>query len=104
MDYHKGSLSETAMFRYKELLSPKLTLRHCNGFSYKMTKSIPSKFDLEKQRDFIRYYDELKAFCIKEEPVLFIDAVHSTQAIKIIHRWISTVQDKSLATTEVTVS
>ncbi|PCS24269.1 hypothetical protein [Candidatus Enterovibrio escicola] len=26
-DYHKRSLAKTAMFRYKELLNPKLTLR-----------------------------------------------------------------------------
>ncbi len=28
--YHKLSLTETAMFRYKQLLSPKLTLRNYN--------------------------------------------------------------------------
>ncbi len=29
--YHKRSLVETAMFRYKKLLSPKLTLRDYNA-------------------------------------------------------------------------
>jgi hypothetical protein len=29
--YHRRSLSETAMYRYKQLLSPKLALRHYNA-------------------------------------------------------------------------
>ena len=30
-DYHQRSLSETAMYRYKQLISPKLSLRDYNG-------------------------------------------------------------------------
>ncbi len=31
MDYHKRSLAETAMFRYKQLLNPKLTFHNYNA-------------------------------------------------------------------------
>ena len=30
-DYHQRSLSETAMYRYKQLISPKLSLRDYNA-------------------------------------------------------------------------
>ncbi len=72
---------------------------HHNGFSYKMPKGVPHKFDEAKQQAFIEAYDALKASCGVDESILFIDAVHPTQATKITHGWIRTGQDKVLETT-----
>lgn len=55
---------------------------HRNGFTYKKPSSVPHKFSEEKQRQFIEYYDELKV-AAGDDQVLFIDAVHPTQATKI---------------------
>lgn len=72
---------------------------HHNGFSYKMPKGVPHKFDEAKQQAFIEAYEALKASCSKDESILFIDAVHPTQATKISHGWIQTGQDKPIETT-----
>ncbi|WP_340681157.1 IS630 family transposase [Paraglaciecola sp.] len=72
---------------------------HKNGFSYKKPKGVPHKFDAAKQQDFIEQYKELKANCGADETILFMDAVHPTQATKISHGWIRTGQDKSIETT-----
>jgi hypothetical protein len=47
---------------------------HKHRFSYKQPKGVPHKFSVEKQTEFIRHYEELKA----QLPLLFIDAVHAT--------------------------
>jgi transposase len=70
-----------------------------NGFSYKKPKGVPHKFDVAKQQDFVEQYKELKANCGADETILFMDAVHPTQATKISHGWIRTGQDKSIETT-----
>lgn len=72
---------------------------HKNGFSYKKPKGVPHKFDAAKQQAFVEQYEQLKANCGAEETILFMDAVHPTQATKISHGWIRTGQDKSIETT-----
>jgi transposase len=72
---------------------------HKNGFSYKKPKGVPHKFDAAKQQAFIEQYEQLKASCGADETILFMDAVHPTQATKISHGWIRTGQDKSIETT-----
>jgi len=71
---------------------------HNNGFSYKMPKGVPHKFDSEKQSQFIEYYQSLKAQ-VTDEPILFIDAMHPTQATKVSCGWIKKGQDKTIETT-----
>lgn len=71
---------------------------HQQGFSYKKPKSVPHKFDTQKQADFIKKYTELKSQAI-DEPILFIDAVHPTQATKISYSWIKKGEDKPIETT-----
>lgn len=70
-----------------------------NGFSYKKPKGVPHKFDAAKQQAFVEQYAELKANCGADETILFMDAVHPTQATKITHGWIRTGQDKPIETT-----
>ena len=72
---------------------------HQHGFSYKHPKGVPHKFDAEKQAEFIRYYEALKASLSDDNPLLFIDAVHPTQATKVTSGWIKTGFDKAIETT-----
>lgn len=72
---------------------------HHHGFSYKQPKGVPHKFDEAKQHAFIEAYNLLKGNCGKDESIVFIDAVHPTQATKISHGWIRRGQDKALETT-----
>lgn len=71
---------------------------HRNGFTYKKPSGVPHKFSEEKQRQFIEYYEELK-ITVGDEPVLFIDGVHPTQATKISYGWIRKGQKKAVKTT-----
>jgi hypothetical protein len=52
-------------------------------FSYKQPKGVPNKFEVDKQAAFIEYYEQLKDNLSENEPLLFMDAVHPTQATKI---------------------
>lgn len=73
---------------------------HHNGFSYKKPKGVPHKFDEQSQQTFIDEYEALKqSTSPDEEPILFIDAVHPTQATKVSYGWIRTGQDKPVKTT-----
>jgi len=72
---------------------------HHNGFSYKKPKGVPHKFDVEKQAEFIETYTELKETLSNDEPLLFMDAVHPTQATKITSGWIKKGVDKPIETT-----
>ena len=71
---------------------------HQHGFSYKKPKSVPHKFDPQKQAQFIKEYTELKSQVV-DEPILFIDAIHPTQATKISYGWIKKGEDKPIETT-----
>lgn len=71
---------------------------HQHGFSYKKPKPVPHKFDPQKQANFIKEYTELKSQIV-DEPILFIDAMHPTQATKISYGWIKKGEDKPIETT-----
>ncbi|WP_413283639.1 IS630 family transposase [Vibrio sp. MA40-2] len=68
---------------------------HHNAFSYKQPKGVLHRFNPEAQDAFIQYYQELK----KNEPILFMDAVHPSQATKITYGWIRKGEDKVIETT-----
>ena len=72
---------------------------HQNGFSYKKPKGVPHKADADKQAEFIKTYKALKAELPEDEALLFIDAVHPTQATKITSGWIKKGADKIINTT-----
>ena len=71
---------------------------HHHGFSYKYPKGVPHKFDEEKQAEFIEKYTALKAQAV-DEPILFMDAMHPTQATKVSCGWIKKGHDKAIETT-----
>jgi len=72
---------------------------HQHGFSYKHPKGVPHKFDAEKQAQFIREYEALKASLACDEALLFIDTTHPTQATKVTSGWIKIGVDKVIETT-----
>ncbi|KHD28693.1 DDE endonuclease [Xenorhabdus nematophila] len=72
---------------------------HRQGFSYKKPKGVPHKLDADKQQKFRDDYQALKDKVGQDEPILFIDAVHPTQATKLSHGWIRKGQVKTLETT-----
>ena len=71
-----------------------------HGFSYKSPKGEPSKADIEKQKEFIEIYNQLKEVSDKnDEPILFIDGVHPSMQTKLSHGWIKKGQEKEVPTT-----
>jgi transposase len=73
---------------------------HRQGFSYKKPKGHPHKSDPELQEQFVEEYKALKeAVKGKDEPILFMDSVHPTQATKLTYGWIRKGQTKHIGTT-----
>lgn len=72
---------------------------HRNGFSYKKPKGLPHKADAELQQRFVEEYNELKQQVGGDEPILFMDSVHPTQATKLAYGWIRTGTTKHVGTT-----
>jgi hypothetical protein len=73
--------------------------QHQHQFSYKQPKGVPHKFDVDKQAALIEYYAQFKDNLRENEPLLFMDAVHPTQATKITPEWIKKGVDKLIETT-----
>jgi len=67
-------------------------------FSHKKPKGTPAKFNVARQAEFIKKYDELKATLSSNELILFMDSVHPTQETKITYGWIRTGVEKLIAT------
>ena len=72
---------------------------HRQGFSYKKPKGLPHKADPELQKQFVAEYEQLKKEVGDEEPILFMDSVHPTQATKLAYGWIRTGKTKHVGTT-----
>ena len=72
---------------------------HQQGFTYKKPKGVPHKADTEKLAEFVEHYEALKASLPEDEVLLFMDAVHPTQATKITSGWIRKGVDKVINTT-----
>ncbi|CAM4407528.1 MAG: IS630 family transposase ISSpu23 [Legionella sp.] len=72
---------------------------HRNGFSYKKPKGLPHKADAQLQQEFVAKYLQLKEEAGSEEPILFMDSVHPTQATKLAYGWIRTGKVRHVGTT-----
>ena len=72
---------------------------HSHGFSYKQPKGVPHKFSEEKQAEFIEEYETIKSSLQEDDVLMFMDAVHPTQATKITYGWLPTGTDKAVETT-----
>jgi transposase len=69
------------------------------GFVYKKPKGRPFKADRQKQEAFIAFYEDLMNTSAENEPILFGDSVHPTQASKLTYGWIFKGEDHVLPTT-----
>jgi hypothetical protein len=72
---------------------------HPHAFSFKKPKGFLHKANPKLQEEFITVYEKLKDEECRDAPILFIDAVHPTQAIKLYYGWIRTGQTKHVETT-----
>ena len=72
---------------------------HQHGFTYKKPKGVPHKTDADKQAKFVEKYETLKAGLSESEVLLFMDAVHPTQATKVTSGWIRKGVAKIINTT-----
>ncbi len=72
---------------------------HRHGFTYKKPKGRPYKADPDQQAAFIKKYKKLKSTLKDEEKIIFIDAVHPTQATKLSYGWIKKGETVEIATT-----
>lgn len=72
---------------------------HSYNFVYKKPVGVPRKIDPEAQKEFIKYYKNLKDNLNEDEVIIFMDSVHPTQNTKITYGWIKKGTDKPLSTT-----
>lgn len=57
-------------------VSGMIDLLHRLKFTYKKSKLVPAKADKEKQEQFLKQLEELRANKGKDDPVLYMDGVH----------------------------
>ena len=68
-------------------------------FVYKKPKGRPFKANREQQEAFIKFYNDLMNTTLDDEPILFGDSVHPTQASKLSYGWIFKGEDPIIPTT-----
>lgn len=73
-------------------------LLHRLGFVYKQIIATPGKLNEEKQGQFIKEYEELKATKTEDEIILFGDGVHPTHNIHKTKAWIKRGEEKQVKT------
>lgn len=72
---------------------------HNHGFVYKNPRGVPARANLEAQEKFIAEYEDLMNTTPEDEPILFGDCVHPTQATKLSRGWIKKGKDQYIPTT-----
>ena len=70
-----------------------------HGFVYKKPKGFPGKGNAEAQEKFIAVYKKLLNTTLEDEPVLFGDSVHPTQATILSYGWIKRGKEHHIPTT-----
>lgn len=68
------------------------------GFTYKKPHCVPGKRNIEKQKDFIDFYNALKKNKEEDDRIYFIDAVHPTHNTKPAYGWILKGEKKEIKT------
>jgi len=58
------------------------------GFVYKKAKIVPGNPNPEKQKEFIKKYEELRENLPEDEEIFFLDGVHPTHNVKASYGWI----------------
>ena len=70
-----------------------------HGFVYKKPKGFPAKANEKAQAKFIEDYHRLMQTVPEEEPILFGDSVHPTQATVLSYGWIKKGKEHHVPTT-----
>jgi len=73
-------------------------LLHRMKFSYKKTKVIPGKVNLEKQEQFKEAYELLKTTKRPEDKIYFVDASHPHHNNRPFYGWIYKGEEKAIKT------
>lgn len=73
-------------------------LLHRLGFVYKQVIGIPGKLNEEKQKAFVKAYEELKKDKKDTEVILFGDGVHPTHNLHKTKAWIKRGEEKQVRT------
>lgn len=86
-------------FRKKYSISGMTKWLHANGFCYKKPHAVPAKSNKEQQKQFIKYYNELKKKAGKKDPIYFVDSVHPQYQTHLMYGWILKGEQKLMPTT-----
>ena len=70
-----------------------------HNFAYKSPVSVPGRFDVEKQAQFIKEYEALKANLKANEEIYFMDGVHPDYQSQSVCGWIQKGIKKTIKTT-----
>lgn len=73
-------------------------LLHRLGFVYKQIVGIPGKLNEEKQKAFVKEYQELKENKKADEVILFGDGVHPTHNLHKTKAWVKKGEEKQVRT------
>ena len=69
---------------------------HRLGFSYKKPKIVPGKADAEKQKEFVKEYEELKENKSEKDPIYHLDGVHPQHNAVAGYGWILKGKEKEI--------
>jgi transposase len=72
------------------------SLLHSLGYSYKKPKHVPGKANKEKQEEFIKKYNELKATKSEADKIYFMDGCHPQHNSQPAYGWIKKGTQKEL--------
>lgn len=70
---------------------------HRHSFSYKKPALVPGKADRERQEQWIKKYENLKASLTSQETICFMDGVHPTHNTQVSYGWIRKGVRKEIA-------
>lgn len=71
---------------------------HAQGFRYKKPHAVPAKANREQQKEFVAYYNRLKAQAGNREPIYFADSAHPQHQTQLTYGWILKGKRQEIAT------
>lgn len=69
---------------------------HRLGYSYKKTRAVPGKADIDKQKRFVAGYKKLRKSLSCNEKIVFMDGTHPTHNMIPGYAWIKTGTEKTI--------
>ncbi|AKH37523.1 MULTISPECIES: IS630 family transposase [Nitrosomonas] len=87
-------VEQTWQVAYRE--SGMTQLLHRLGYFYKKPRLIPGKANAERQKEFVEYYQTLKAKKAPDDPIYFMDATHPQHNPIAGYGWIRRGQDHQI--------